>query len=85
MTNDTKRESPEVRRNYEAFMQKLPELLPIYRGKFALMRDAEVVEFFDTPGDAYRAGQKLYQDQRFSIQQVIDSAVDLGFFSHALP
>jgi hypothetical protein len=85
MANDSKQQGPEVKRNYEAFMQKLPELLPGHRGKFALMRDTEIIEFFDTPGDAYRAGQKLFQDQRFSIQQVIDSAVDLGFFSYALP
>jgi hypothetical protein len=75
----------EVKRNYEVFMQKLPDLLATYRGKFALMRDTEIVEFFDTSGDAYRAGLRLYPDQRFSIQQVTDSPVDLGFFSHALP
>ncbi len=78
-------ERDEVRRNYEAFLQQLPGLLVTHRGKFALMRDAKIVEFFDTSADAYRAGQKLFQDQRFSIQQVIDSPVDLGFFSHALP
>lgn len=75
----------EVKRNYEAFMQQLPQLLVTHQGKFALMRDGKVIEFFDTSADAYRAGQKLYEDQRFSIQQVIDSPVDLGFFSHALP
>lgn len=78
-------EQSDIRRNYEAFMQQLPKLLATHRGKFALMRDAKIVEFFDTSADAYRAGQKLYPDQRFSIQQVIDSPVDLGFFSHALP
>ncbi len=82
MAEDTRQS--EVKRNYEAFMQQLPELLATHRGKFALMRDAKIVEFFDTGSDAYRAGQKLYADGRFSIQQVIDSPVDLGFFSHAL-
>ncbi len=43
------------------------------------------MEFFDTVDDAYRAGQKLFQNQPFSIQEVTDSSVDLGFFSHALP
>lgn len=75
----------EVKRNYDAFMQQLPQLLVTHRGKFALMRDGSVVEFFDTSADAYRAGQKLYPDQRFSIQEVVDSPIDLGFFSHALP
>ena len=75
----------EVKRNYDAFMRQLPQLLATHRGKFALMRDEKVVEFFDTSADAYRAGQKLFPDLRFSIQQVIDGPVDLGFFSHALP
>ncbi len=82
---EPKSQREEVTRNYEAFMQKLSQLLSEHHGKFALMRDAEIIEFFDTSGDAYRAGQKLYPDQPFSIQQVIDSPVDLGFFSHALP
>jgi hypothetical protein len=75
----------EVRSNYEAFLQKLPELIVTHRGKFALMHQRSIVEFFDSAGDAYRAGQKLFQDQQFSIQEVTDIPVDLGFFSHALP
>ena len=78
-------ENDEVRRNYQAFVQKLPELVTTHRGKFALMHREQIVEFFDTVGDAYRAGQKLFQGQDFSIQKVTDSSVDLGFFSHALP
>lgn len=85
MAEREKSNEAEVKRNYEAFVQQLPQFLAEHRGKFALMRDGSVVEFFDTSADAYRTGHKLYQDQRFSIQQVIDSPVDLGFFSHALP
>ena len=56
-----------------------------HRGKFALMRDGQIIEFFDTARDAYVAGQKLYkQDQLFSVQEVIETPADLGFFSHAL-
>ena len=84
MADQNKSNQSEVKRNYDAFMQQLPQLLTTQRGKFALMRDEKIVEFFDTSADAYRAGQKLYPDLRFSIQQVIDGPVDLGFFSHAL-
>ena len=83
---DSAKDAPsEVRRNYEAFVQKLPELLPAHRGKFALMHDADIVEFFDTAADAFRAGKKLYAEGRFSIQEVTDTVADLGFLSHALP
>ncbi len=72
--------------NYKAFEQKLPELLLAYRGKFALMRNGEIVEFFDTVRDAYVAGQKLFEkDKMFSVQEVVETPIDLGFFSHALP
>lgn len=75
----------QVKNNYEAFQAQLPSLLPSYRGKFALMRDGKIVEFFDTARDAYVAGQKLFDNRLFSVQEVIETPVDLGFFSHALP
>jgi len=76
----------QVKANYLAFEKKVPELLASYRGKFALMRNGEIIDFFDTARDAYIAGQKLYsQDNLFSVQEVIETPVDLGFFSYAMP
>lgn len=76
----------QVDRNYEAFVARLPALAKTHRGKFALMRDGEIVEFFDTPRDAYIAGCSLYKaDRLFSIQEIVETPVDLGFFSHAGP
>ncbi len=74
----------EVKKNYEAFKQMLPNLLASQKGKFALMHDGEVTEFFDTARDAFIAGQKLYQDNLFSVQEVIETPIDLGYFSHAI-
>jgi hypothetical protein len=76
----------QVKRNYEAFERLLPTLLPEHAAKFALMRNAEIVEFFDTARDAFVAGQRLFeQDGLFSVQEVVETPVDLGFFSHAVP
>jgi hypothetical protein len=70
--------------NYQAFQQQLPTLVTSHPGKFALMRDGQIIEFFDTARDAYVAGQRLFeQDKLFSIQEVTETPVDLGFFSHA--
>jgi hypothetical protein len=80
---ETKQE--QVIRNYAAFTEKLPLLLKEQPEKFALMRDGEIVEFFDTARDAYITGNRLYADGLFSIQQVINEPADLGFFSHAVP
>jgi hypothetical protein len=74
----------EVKKNYEAFEQMLPDLLANQKGKFALMHDGEVIEFFDTVRDAYITGQKLYSDNLFSVQEVVETPVDLGYFSHAI-
>jgi hypothetical protein len=76
----------EVDRNYAAFMKGLPSLLPAHRGKFALMRQGKIVEFFDTARDAHVAGRELFkEDGLYSVQEVTETPVDLGFFSHAVP
>lgn len=74
-----------VRANYDAFKALLPTLPESQNGKFALMRDGGITAFFDTARDAYVAGQNLYKDGRFSVQEVTGAIVDLGFFSHAVP
>ena len=82
-TKETKRLQIEL--NYNKFEKLLPTLLLTHRGKFALMRNEEIIDFFDTVRDAYISGQKLFEDDLFSIQEVVETPVDLGFFSHALP
>ena len=80
MSNDALRQ--EVDANYDAFQRMLRNLLDAHRNEFALMRDCEVVGFFGRPGDAYREGLQRFPDQRFSIQEVTDEPIDLGFYSH---
>jgi hypothetical protein len=81
---DPRRE--QIENNYRAFQVALPSLVASHRGKFALMRNGEIVEFFDTARDAYVAGEKIFaSDHLFSVQEVIETPVDLGFFSHAVP
>jgi hypothetical protein len=74
----------QIERNSRAFKEQLPSLIATQRGKFALVRDGQVIEFFDTARDAYVTGQRLFeQDKLFSVQEVTETPVDLGFFSHA--
>ena len=42
------KQQDQVDRNYNAFVKRLPELMQSHGGKFALMRDGEIVAFFDT-------------------------------------
>jgi len=83
MTADPKRKE-EIERNYRALEEKLPELLKDHRGEFLLMRAGEIVGFFQNAGDALAEGQKRFKDGQFSVQEVVEEPVDLGFFSHAI-
>ncbi len=67
--------------NYDAFQRSLSSLIGQHRDEFALMRDRSVVDFFGNAGDAYRAGLSRFSDGMFSIQEVTDQPIDLGFHS----
>jgi len=83
MTIDAAKQDEAIRKNYEAFAKLLPELMNTHAGKFALMRDGKVVDFFDTARDAMVHGTRTFTDGLFSVQEVSQTAVDLGWFSHA--
>lgn len=74
----------EIERNRVFFTGQLPNIPAERRGKFALIRHQNIVGYYDTPLDAVTAARQ-YDDQIYSIQQVTDSAVNLGFFSYAVP
>jgi hypothetical protein len=49
------------------------------------MHDGDIVEFFDTARHAHVAGSAIYKsDDLSSVQEVIATPVDLGFYSHAV-
>jgi len=75
----------EVDRNYEAFQKLIPAIIRDHRGQYALMKGGKIINYFTTPTDARTAGELLYKDGLFSIQQVTDTPLDLGYFSYAVP
>lgn len=81
MTHDI---DAEVDVNFERFQQLLPELMKTHAGKYALMRGGSVEAFFASPSVAMAAGRSQFPDGLFSVQEVTDRPVDLGFFSHAV-
>ena len=74
----------QVEENFKVFQKKLPELLKTHKGKFTLMRDGKIINFYDTVEKANEEGLSKYSDEIFSIQEVTNRVVDLGFHSHAL-
>ncbi len=75
-------QNEQVDKNYEAFKEKLGDLLRTDRDRFALMHNGEVIACFDTVRDAFQAGRKMFNEE-FSVQKVTDQIIDMGFLSHA--
>lgn len=74
----------EIDQNYARFRELLPQILPGHAGEFALMRNAAIAEYFQDLGSAVRAGEQRFDDGLYSVQEITDQPVDLGFFSHAV-
>lgn len=69
--------------NYRAFEAMLPLLLQTHSGEYALLREGEVVAFFNSASAAQGAGGNQFVDRAFSVQKVEDKTIDLGFYSYA--
>ncbi len=73
-----------VDKNYAAFRKQLPRLLETHPGQFALLRDEQIIDFFGTAREAAAYAQSNFDDELYSVQEVTDTAIDLGWFSHAV-
>jgi len=74
----------EVDRNFDVFLASLESLMTSHSGQFVLLKSGRIEDFFPTQDAALKAGRTRYPDRIFSIQEVTDRPVDLGFFSHAI-
>lgn len=79
---DAERQRQEVDRNFDAFTRMLGSILHEHRDQLALMRDRRIVGYYGTPCEALKAASELFPDGIFSIQEVTDEPIDLGFWSH---
>jgi len=84
MSSAARSKQQEIDDNFEFFRQKLPDLLKDHRNRYVLLRDKKIVGIYDTVRDAQTTAENFYKDGLYSIQQVTDVAIDLGYFSHAV-
>lgn len=75
----------EIDGNFEVFKAELPKLMKKDAGKFVLLHHGKILEVCSSLRDAYRKGIERHKDHLFSIQEVTDTPVDLGYFSHVVP
>ena len=80
-----KGQQKEVERNYASFQELLPELMKTIPGKYVVMHDRKIVATLPTFAEANHTGRMLYGDDVYSVQEVTETPVDLGWFSHVQP
>lgn len=73
----------EIDRNFVYFLHHITDFVGQHKGQFALLRDAAVVSFHDTLWSAEEKAAHNFSDGLFSIQEVNDDPVDLGFYTYA--
>ena len=73
----------EIDQNYQFFVGHVGKLLPQHEGRYALLRHASFVEAYTSVLEAINQGHSRFGDGVFSVQEVTDKPLDLGFFSHA--
>jgi hypothetical protein len=78
---DVRTLAEEVDRNYDYFQRNMAEYLPSQFGRYALLRNREVVGFFDSADTAEERGEQ-FGDGIYSIQLVDPAPINLGAFSN---
>jgi hypothetical protein len=73
----------EIDRNLFAFLPRIPRLMIDHAGEYALLRHQEVVSIHKRLRDALEEASSKFKDGIYSVQQITDKPVELGFFSYA--
>lgn len=73
----------EIEQNFDFFRRNLAGWLGVHEGEYVLLRHATVIDFFESPGEAYRAGLQQFPDDEFSVQRISDEPIELGHMAFA--
>ncbi len=57
-------------REYEYYLSRKHELLPLFEGKFALIKGTELYGVFETDEEAYYAGLEKFGNVPFLVQPI---------------
>ena len=69
----------EVDKNYDFFKTEVGKIIATHFGQFALLKNASIVDYFDSFEDAEKYANMAYADRLYSIQKVDDTRIELGF------
>ena len=74
----------EVDKNFEYFLSVLMDILPLHAGKYALLKNQKIIEYFHNLEDAQKYAEALYPDGLFSVQKVDGTPIRLGFIGEVI-
>lgn len=74
----------EIDKNYDFFLKELPNIINLYNNKYALLKNAEIIDYFDTMDDAIKYAKIRFEDGLYSIQKVNETPVSLGYIGNFL-
>jgi len=73
-----------LKKELQTFEAQKNELIGKSKGKFALVKDDQVVDVFDTKSDAIRQGYERFGNVAFLVKQVIEVDIPQNFTSNLL-
>lgn len=74
----------EVNKNYEFFKMQISQLKYDHLNEFALLHHKKISNFFIDEDDAIKIGIEKYGEGNFSVQQVNDNSIELGYQSYVI-
>ncbi len=80
MTLEDERDA-EIAGNYDYLMRNLARFMPEHHRQYALLKDRNVLGFYDDPLDASIAGQSIPGNGHYSIQEVTDEPIFPGVYA----
>lgn len=73
-----------LKKELQTYEARKAELIGKYEGKFALIKDADVLGVFDTKLDAIRQGYERFGRVPFLVKQIIEIEMPQHFTSNLL-
>lgn len=73
----------EIDQNYQYFQSVVGSYIGTHEGQYAVLHHRSVVGIYRSLAEAVNVGHAQFDGGVFSIQEVTDSPIDMGFYSHA--
>ena len=73
-----------LKNEINAYSKQKSELIGRFKEKFALIKDSNVIDIFDTKNDAIRQGYERFGNVPFLVKQILEVETPQNFTSNLL-